>query len=137
MSDAAQVVRDFLGLLEAGRADEAIELVTEDVEWRNSGCPTLRGKRVKETLKMLERRGIHFSADMHHLAADGDVVLTDRTDHLGYGRFRASFWVCGTFEVRDGRIALWDDHFSTRNVLIGTVRGMAGMLRASGAARRR
>ena len=39
-------------------------------------------------------------------------VLTDRTDVLRKGKWETSFWVRGTFEVRDGRITLWDDAFS-------------------------
>lgn len=134
VSDAAQLVREFLDLLVQKRAEEAIALIDPDIEWRNSGYPTIRGKRVAAALRSMERRGIHFSADMHHMATDDTdpgVVLTERTDHLGYGRFTASFWVCGTFAVREGRIVLWDDHFSTGNVLLASLRGAAGMLRTS------
>ena len=44
-----------------------------------------------------------------------DAVLTDRTDVLRYGRWSASFWVRGTFVVRDGRIIVWDDAFGWGN----------------------
>ena len=40
------------------------------------------------------------------------MVLTDRTDVLRKGKWETSFWVRGTFEVRDGKITLWDDAFS-------------------------
>lgn len=129
MSEAAGVVLRFLELCATKQVDEAVGLLTDDVEWRNSGFPTLRGERAVSALRAMESRGISFSADMHHIATTGDVVLTDRTDHLGIGRWTASFWVCGTFVVRDGRIALWDDHFATGNVLVGAVKGLAAMLR--------
>jgi len=129
MSEAADVVLRFLDLCASRRVDEAVGLLTDDVEWRNSGFPTLRGPRAISALQAMERRGMSFSVDMHHIATTGDVVLTERTDHLGVGRWTASFWVCGTFEVRDGRIALWDDHFATGNVLVGAVKGLGGMLR--------
>ena len=126
---ASSVVLDFLRLLEEKRADEAVTMLAEDVEWRNTGYPTLRGPRAAQALQAMERRGVTFSVDMHHIAATGDVVLTDRTDHLGMGRWNASFWVCGTFEIRDGKIAVWHDHFSTSNVLVGSVKGLLAMLR--------
>lgn len=129
MSDSAAVVREFLSLLENGRAAEAVEMLTDDAQWRNTGLPTLRGRRVRRILLDLERRNIRFRADMHHLAADGDVVLTDRTDFLRVGRWEASFWVCGTFRVRDGKVELWDDHYAMGNVLAGSMVGLVKMVR--------
>ena len=38
-------------------------------------------------------------------------MLTERTDALIFGPLRLQFWVCGVFEVHDGRITLWRDYF--------------------------
>jgi limonene-1,2-epoxide hydrolase len=137
MSDAADVVLRFLDLLQTGHADQAVPLLDEQVVWRNTGLPTLRGaRRIGSALLLMERRGIRFSADLPHVAtddADPGFVLTERTDHLAIGRFQASFWVCGTFEVREGRIVLWDDHFAAGNVLVGTLKGLTGLLGGRGA----
>jgi limonene-1,2-epoxide hydrolase len=103
--------------------------LSEDVVWRNTGLPTVRGRRVGGMLRDMERRGIGFEARLHHIAADGDIVLTDRTDVLRYKRWESAFWVCGTFEVRDGRIVLWDDHFSAGNLLVASVKGLVGVVR--------
>jgi len=132
MTDSADVVRTFLDLLQNGRAAEAVELLAEDVEWRNTGAPTVRGTRVRDILLQLERRAIRFRADLTHVAADGEVVLTDRVDHLAFGRWESSFWVCGTFRVRDGKIVLWDDHYAIGNVLAGSVAGLVRMLASRG-----
>jgi limonene-1,2-epoxide hydrolase len=128
-STSEKVVRDFLALLERPDTEAAARLLHDDVEWRNTGMPTFRGsKRVGGMLRDMERRKIRFAARMHHAAATGGVVLTDRTDVLGIGRWETSFWVCGTFEVVDGRIRLWDDHFSwgalARGSVLGLVRGV-------------
>jgi limonene-1,2-epoxide hydrolase len=128
MSDAERVVRQVFTLLENGDADAAMELVDPEIEWRNTGLPTFRGGRVHEMFKDMARRGIGFSVQMHHLAADGDVVLTDRTDVLVYGRWSASFWVRGTFEVRNGKIVLWDDAFSWGDFISASVLGLARAL---------
>jgi len=129
MSDAVTVVRTFLDLLAGGRAAEAVEMLTEDAEWRNTGLPTLRGARVRKILLDMERRNVKFSADMHAMAADGDKVLTDRTDFLRIGPWEASFWVCGTFTVRDGKVAVWDDKYAMGNVLAGSARGVFNLIR--------
>ena len=127
--DAESVVREAFRLLADGRADEAVELLDPEVEWRNTGLPTFRGKRVPAMLKDMERRGVKFSVELHHVAADGDVVLTDRTDVLAVGPWSTSFWVRGTFRVRDGRIVLWDDAFSWGDLLGSSVLGLARMIR--------
>ena len=127
--DPVGVVTEMLDRLAAGRAEEAIELIAPDVEWRNTGLPTIRGERVAWALREMERRGIRFHADMHHIAADGEAVLTDRTDYLGIGRYESSFWVRGTFVVRDGRVVLWDDAFATGNVIVGSLKGLGRLFR--------
>jgi limonene-1,2-epoxide hydrolase len=129
MSGPVDVVRRFLELLEAGQADAAAALLAPDVVWRNTGMPTIRGTRVAGVLRDMERRHIGFEARIRHIAADGHVVLTDRTDVLRYKRWQSAFWVCGTFEVRDGLIVLWDDHFSLGNLLAASLKGLAGAVR--------
>jgi limonene-1,2-epoxide hydrolase len=129
MSEPRDVVRRFLALLEAGQADEAVTLLAPSVVWRNTGMPTFRGRRVGAMLRDMERRRIGFEARIRHIASDGPVVLTERTDVLRYKRWETSFWVCGTFEVRDGRIELWDDHFSMGNVLAASLKGLARTVR--------
>ena len=44
-------------------------------------------------------------------AVNGASVLTERTDVLVIGPVRMQFWVCGVFEVHNGRITLWRDYF--------------------------
>ena len=87
-------------------------------------------RAVSQSLRLHQTNAPDNSASFathHHAAADGAVVLTDRTDVLTYRRFRTRFWVCGTFEVRDGRIVLWDDHFSMTN-FVGA--GVLGLVRS-------
>jgi limonene-1,2-epoxide hydrolase len=128
MTTPLETVREFLRLLEVPDTEAAVALLDDDVEWRNTGMPTLRGRRVHGALLDMERRGIGFAVTVHHAAATDGIVLTERTDTLGYGRWSTSFWVCGTFEVRDGRIVLWDDHFSWGNLLGSSVTGLVRAL---------
>src|SRR5205085_10834044 len=109
---ATRVVVDFLEALAAGNVDRAMELLTEDAVWINVSLPAVRGKRRIERLMRLGlERGARFRVHFHHVAAEGSVVLTDRTDAIGLGRVEQRFWVYGRFELRDGRIAVWRDSF--------------------------
>ena len=65
-----------------------------------------------------------FEVKIHRIAADGAAVLTERTDALIVGPLRLQFWVCGVFEVHDGRITLWRDYFDFFDFFKATVRGV-------------
>lgn len=128
--DPASVVRAFFAALEDRAVRQAWELADDRIVWRNTSLPTVRGRMVRRVLTALDRDRLGFRADFHHVAVDGDVVLTQRTDHLRLGPLVIDFWVFGTFRVVDGRIVLWHDHFSWGSVLGGTVAGLFRMLRS-------
>jgi hypothetical protein len=48
------------------------------------------------------------------------ILLTERTDSARGRWFSLEFWVCGTFEVRDGKIALWRDYFDLGAITLKT-----------------
>ena len=129
MTPSIAVVETFFELLRTEHAEDAVDLLTEDVVWRNTGLPTVRGRRVGAMLRDMQRRNVGFEAITHKIAADGGTVLTERTDVLRYRRWESRFWVCGTFEVVEGRIALWDDHFAMGNFLGASLKGLAGVVR--------
>jgi limonene-1,2-epoxide hydrolase len=53
--------------------------------------------------------GVRF--EIRNIAADGDVVLTERVDTFTLGEKKIKLDVMGTFELRDGKIAAWRDYF--------------------------
>jgi limonene-1,2-epoxide hydrolase len=119
-----EIVRAFLADLEQLDIDAASEWLAEDVVYQNVPLPAARGKQaVERQLRALARFGSGFEARIHNVASDGPIVLTERTDVLGIGPVAASFWVCGTFEVRNGRIVVWRDYFDFATVLWAFVRG--------------
>jgi limonene-1,2-epoxide hydrolase len=122
------VVRQFLGQLAAGDLDAAVSLLAEDVDYINVSTPTIRGReRVRKVLGVaMGLSGAGFEVYFHSISNDGGVVLTERTDVLTLGRFRAQFWVCGRFDVRGGEIVLWKDYFDWMNVSLAMVRGLVG-----------
>lgn len=123
------VVEAFLGALERLDIDAAMTLAHEDIEYQNVPLPPAHGARATErTLRSMLRFGTGFEARMLNIATEGDVVLTERIDVLEAGRFRMVFWVCGTFEVRDGRIVLWRDRFDFADTTMAVVRGLLGVV---------
>ena len=49
---------------------------------------------------------------VHHIAANGNVVMTERTDVFFAGPKTIELPVMGTFEVTDdGKISAWRDYF--------------------------
>src|SRR5687768_8730858 len=107
---AIEVVEAFLRALEDLDVDAALALCHPDVTYQNVPLPPARGKAATEKqLRLLSRWCSGFQAINHNIAGNGDVVLTERTDIIEIGRFKPSFWVCGSFRVRDGLIVSWKD----------------------------
>ena len=123
-------VAGFLQALQRSDLDAALAMVAEDLIYINVSLPTIHGRRgLDRAFRPMLRPGrMGFAVRVHHIAADGDVVLTDRTDEISLGRFRARFWVYGRFVVRDGQIAVWRDSFDWFDITVGMVRGLAGVL---------
>ncbi|MFI5607268.1 limonene-1,2-epoxide hydrolase family protein [Amycolatopsis sp. NPDC051903] len=133
MSEPKAVVTAFLHALEDLDIDRALNLVAVDITYQNVPLPAARGlAAVEKQLRLLTRFGTGFEARTHHIAADGNVVLTERTDVLRRGSFEAEFWVCGTFEVENGRIVLWRDYFDWTTFFAASAKG-AGRAAVAGA----
>jgi limonene-1,2-epoxide hydrolase len=118
------VVREFLGALQRLDIDAASDLLAPDVVYRNVPFPAARGRAaVEKQLRGLERYASGFEVEYDNIAANGPIVLTERTDVLVIGRLHAAFWVCGTFEVHDGLITLWRDRFDFVDFTLAFLRG--------------
>jgi limonene-1,2-epoxide hydrolase len=95
--------------------------------YQNVGFPTIHGRaRAMKLFRAMEGRA-SFEVKTHRIAVNGSSVLTERTDVLQFGPLRLQFWVCGVFEVHNGRITLWRDYFDMWNFTKALVRGVIGM----------
>jgi limonene-1,2-epoxide hydrolase len=129
MSEPTEIVERFLTGLAEGEIDTAVDLLASDVVYSNVSLPTVRGReRVRKLAQLtLGRPGAGFEVYNHAISAAGNSVLTERTDVLKLGRLRIQFWVCGRFDVEDGKIVLWRDRFDWMNYTVATVRGLVGI----------
>jgi limonene-1,2-epoxide hydrolase len=110
-----EIVREFCASV--SKRDEALirPLLADDVVYHNIGMPPSVG--IDATLENLAGQWAMFATtyefEVRTAAAAGDVVLTERIDHIGSGDTRFPVPVMGAFEVRDGKIARWRDYFDT------------------------
>lgn len=107
-------------------------LMADDIVYQNVPFPPDHGREaVERRLRSFYRMPGAFEVRMHHIAERGGVVLTERTDALHGPWLDVEFWVCGTFEVRDGKIALWRDYFDLGGVALKFLTGpLRALLRA-------
>lgn len=109
-----QTVEAFIAHWNACDIDAMMALCADDIVYHNipmepiHGTAAMRGM-VEGFLGDIER----CDWQTHAIAANGNTVLTERTDifHFKDGRC-AAIRVMGTFELNaDGRIAAWRDYF--------------------------
>ncbi|MDT5091935.1 MAG: limonene,2-epoxide hydrolase [Mycobacterium sp.] len=124
-TDNARVVETFLYALRDKDFDVADAALDDDLVYQNVGLPTIRGRqRTMKMMRGLDRPNSGFDVKIHRIATEGSAVLTERTDVIRFGPFAPAFWVCGVFEVRDGRITLWRDYFDFLDMLKSSVRAL-------------
>ncbi len=124
--DNAHTVEVLLASLQAQDTDGAGAVLDENLVYQNVGLPTIRGRaRAMKLFRAMEGR-TRFEVKTHRIAVNGSSVLTERTDALIFGPVRLQFWICGVFEVHDGRITLWRDYFDLWDMTKALVRGLAG-----------
>ena len=126
-SSPIAVVQAFFHALEAKDLDRAAAMMADEVVYQNVPLPADHGKpAVLRTLKAFQRFVTDFEVRMRNIAERDGVVLTERVDVLSGPFIYLDIWVCGTFEVKDGKITLWRDYFdlaeATGKLLIGPVR---------------
>lgn len=124
--DNAHTVEVLLAALQNQDIDAAGAVLDEHLVYQNVGFPTIRGRaRAMKLFRGMEGRA-GFEVKTHRIAVNGSTVLTERTDALVFGRVRLQFWVCGVFEVKDGRITLWRDYFDMFDFTKALARGVVG-----------
>ena len=68
----------------------------------------------REAVRAYLEKAWRFDAvdwQLTNIAADGDIVLTERVDNFVINGKPVSLPVMGTFEIHEGRIVAWRDYF--------------------------
>jgi limonene-1,2-epoxide hydrolase len=117
MPKPEQVVRDFCAAVSQRDADVLRPFFSDDVVYHN--IPMDPAKGIEATMATINMflgicEGLEF--EIHHLASDGEAVLTERTDTFTMQGKTAPLPVMGVFHVRDGKITAWRDYFDMGQV---------------------
>jgi limonene-1,2-epoxide hydrolase len=133
IEDPSRVVEGFLSALHEEDWDAATLAIDENIVCDNVGYPIINGRRgvMKFWRRIFDRPSGGFEAKIHRVAVEGVSVLTERTDVMVFGPFRFQIWVCGVFEVRNGKITLWRNYFDVLDMLKAALRGVVGMVMPS------
>lgn len=109
-----KTVEAFVGHWNSGDMEAMYAMCAPTVVWHNIPMEPIKGVAAMRAA-VAGFMGPVAACDwqIHAIAADDGVVLTERTDafHLKDGRI-AALPVMGTFEIdSDGKIAAWRDYF--------------------------
>lgn len=105
-------IRRFLDACVRADPDEFASYFTEDAIWWNSPWQPVTGRdAIRETLRRGAQRMTALPWEICHIAADGNVVMTERVDRFLVDNKRISVPCMGIFELRDGKIAAWRDYW--------------------------
>jgi limonene-1,2-epoxide hydrolase len=113
MSDAIDLVQRFCDEWgKGGGVDKLVAYFTDDAVYHNIPVASVTGRdAIRATIEMFTTGVERVEFRVLHIAAAGDVVLTERVDVFVLPGKVIELPVMGTFELRDGRIAAWRDYF--------------------------
>ena len=111
--DAETVVRDFCAAFERQDVEELLGFFADGAVYHNIPFePAVGRDAIEATLRMFVSDDGEGSFELRNLAVSGNVVLTERTDHITMQGKRATLPVMGAFEVDEsGKITAWRDYF--------------------------
>ena len=112
MPEPIDVVQSFCDQWAKGDLDALIEYFTDDAVYHNIPIAPVTGRAaIRDTIAGFTAGVDTVEFRVSHIAATGNVVLTERVDAFITPTVTIELPVMGTFEVVDGKIAAWRDYF--------------------------
>jgi limonene-1,2-epoxide hydrolase len=107
-----ELVRRFCAAWSDGDFGALMEYFSEDATYHNIPLDPVKGRdAIRTTIEGFTAGVDKIEFRVHHIVAEGPVVLTERTDVFVAGDRTIELPVMGTFEVAGGKIAAWRDYF--------------------------
>jgi limonene-1,2-epoxide hydrolase len=117
MSDPIDLVRRFCDTWPTGDVDALMAFFADDAVYHNIPMEPANGvDAIRATIQGFAT-GSEIEFRILHIAAAGNVVLTERVDVFRIGEKNVELPVSGTFEIADGRITAWRDYFDLQQLL--------------------
>ena len=116
-NEAETVVNNFISLWAKRNLEDLVACFTEDAVYHNIPMDPAEG--IEATMAVIDMflgmcDALEFQ--VHHLASDGETVLTERSDVFTIKGKSAPLPVMGAFHVVDGKITAWRDYFDMAQV---------------------
>jgi limonene-1,2-epoxide hydrolase len=105
------LIRRFCAEWAAPDVAKIVSYFTDDAVYHNMPIQPVQGKdAIKGMIEQFMTPFERCDWQVTHIAASGDVVLTERIDRF-IGEKDVALPVMGAFEIKDGKIAAWRDYF--------------------------
>ncbi len=106
------IVRRFCEAWERGDIEELMSFFAADAVYHNIPVPPVKGaKAIREAFLGFAKLMDSIEIENLNVAANGNVVFTERIDHFRWKGKTLALPVAGVFEVRDGKITAHRDYF--------------------------
>ena len=106
-----ELVRRFCAEWANADIPKILAYFTDDAVYHNMPIQPIQGKdAIKGVIEQFMAPFERCDWEIKHIAAQGDVVLTERVDRF-FGEKTVELPVMGVFELRNGKIAAWRDYF--------------------------
>ena len=117
MPSPEEVVREFCAAASTRDPHVLRGFLADDVVYHNIPMdPAVGIDATMVVIDMFVTMCEALEFELHHLAVDGDTVLTERTDIFTINGTTAPLPVMGAFRVVDGKITEWRDYFDMAQV---------------------
>ena len=107
-----ETIKAFIAAWDEFDLEKIYSFMSDDIVWENVPLSTAHGiDEVRANMAgFAGTKECKF--ETHHIAANGNVVMTERTDWFDIKDKRRSIRVMGIFELTsDGKISKWRDYF--------------------------
>ncbi len=112
MSDNTDLVTAFCRAWSNRHVDEILGYFTEDAVYHNMPMPPMQGKpAIKTLLQQIVSPTSWIEWETLNIAEAGNIVFTERVDRFEMAGKKVELPVAGVFEIENGKIKAWRDHF--------------------------
>jgi limonene-1,2-epoxide hydrolase len=113
-----EIVKKFCDAWSANDLDALMAFFTSDAVYHNIPVDPVNGvDAIRNTIAGFTQGVDKIEFRVDNIAADGNVVLTERVDVFHLPGKTIELPVMGTFEVKDGKIAAWRDYFDMQQFM--------------------
>ncbi len=111
-TEPERVVSEFCAAWSRRDIDELLGYFTDDAVYHNMPMAPVQGDdAIRAVFDFFVTPAETIAWEIRHLAATGDVVLTERVDRFTMSGKQIELPIAGVFEIRGGKLAAWRDYF--------------------------